>query len=66
MIGGREAADVADLGHEHGSQHRAHAVDGLHRPVTAVVLDGHVDAPVEDLDLPAVELDQVPQRLEAQ
>jgi hypothetical protein len=57
VIGRREASDVADLGDEHRGQHRAHAVDGLHRLVARVVLEGRVDAPVEDLDLPAVSLD---------
>jgi hypothetical protein len=60
-----EAGDVTDLGHEHGGQDRPHAVDDLDRPVALMVAQHLGDAPVQIVDLAVVDVDQVPQGVEA-
>jgi hypothetical protein len=54
--------EVADLGHEHGRQHRAHPRDGLERQVANVAGQGRGDLPPKHRDLLVVGDQQPPQR----
>src|SRR5436190_5160028 len=61
-----EAGYVADLGHEHCSEHRSDPVEGLVGPIAVVAVESLRDAAVKAGDLSAVDVDQVAQRLHAQ
>jgi hypothetical protein len=56
-----EAVDVADLGHEHRRQHRAHPGDGLERQVVDVAGQGGGDLPPKHRDLLVVGVDEAAQ-----
>ena len=60
-----EPGDVADLGDEHGGEHRADPTQRLDRLVAGMTLQPAVDANVAVVDLAVVDLDQVTQRGDA-
>jgi hypothetical protein len=64
MVGGREAGDVADLGHEHRGEDRADPGDGLDGPVAGVVGQGGLDALLGHLDLAFDDLHHVAEGLD--
>ncbi len=66
MAGGGETGYVSDLSHEDRRGDRPDTVDGLDRPVTVMVLELAVQLALDHGQLPVVDLEQVPQRLDPQ
>src|SRR5215216_2047765 len=59
-----EAADITDLGDEHGGQDGTDAAQRLDRLVAGMTLQPAVDARIALADLAVIQLDQVAQRLD--